>query len=102
MSLILLINSCQTYKTTSTAEAIAAIHNTLDNWHKAAAEAKYDFYLAQMISDGVFIGTDPNENLQNDASKAFVKPYFDKGKAWSFSSVKRNIYLNEKTRYCLV
>ncbi|HEX8577902.1 MAG TPA: nuclear transport factor 2 family protein [Flavobacterium sp.] len=94
--LILIFNSCQSYKTISTAEATAAIHNTLDNWHRAAAEAKYDLYFAQMTSDGVFIGTDPNENWQNDAFRAFAKPYFDKGKAWSFSSVKRNVYFNEK------
>lgn len=94
--LVLLFNSCETYKTISAAEEKAVIHATLDNWHKAAAEAKYDLYFAQMTSDGVFIGTDPNENWQNNAFKAFAKPYFDKGKAWYFFSVKRNIYFNEE------
>lgn len=94
--LVLVFDSCQTYKTVSATEETAAIHNVLDNWHKAAAEAKYDLYFAQMTSDGVFIGTDPNENWQNNAFRAFAKPYFDKGEAWSFTSVKRNIYLNEK------
>ncbi|HEX8576828.1 MAG TPA: nuclear transport factor 2 family protein [Flavobacterium sp.] len=94
--LSLLFNACQTYKRVSVAEATVAVNNTLDNWHKAAAEAKYDLYFDQMTSDGVFIGTDPNENWQNDAFRAFAKPYFDKGKAWSFTSVKRNVYFNEQ------
>ena len=47
-----------------------------------------------MTSDGVFLGTDATENWQNEAFKAFSKPYFDKGKAWSFTAVDRNIYVD--------
>ncbi|WP_047418417.1 nuclear transport factor 2 family protein [Cellulophaga sp. Hel_I_12] len=72
-----------------------AIHTTLDNWHKAAASANFDDYFALMTSDGVFIGTDATENWQNIAFRKFSKPYFDAGKAWSFSSLERHIYLND-------
>ena len=48
-----------------------------------------------MTQDGVFIGTDAMENWQNDEFRAFSKPYFDQGKAWSFTAVQRNIYLSE-------
>ena len=48
-----------------------------------------------MTKDGVFIGTDATENWQNDAFRAFSKPYFDNGKAWSFNVVQRNIYVSE-------
>lgn len=45
-----------------------------------------------MTQDGVFLGTDATENWQNEDFRAFSKPYFDKGKAWSFSTLERNIY----------
>ena len=48
-----------------------------------------------MTDDGVFIGTDATENWQNKAFREFSKPYFDKGKAWSFTAVERNIYVGD-------
>ena len=70
------------------------INITLDSWHKAAAKADYPTYFNLMTSNGVFIGTDPTENWQNEAFKVFAKPYFDKGKAWDFTPLERNIYLS--------
>ncbi len=72
------------------------VNTLLDDWHLAAANADFDSYFDKMTNDGVFIGTDATENWQNEAFKEFSKPYFDKGKAWSFSAVERNIYLNDK------
>ena len=70
------------------------IERQLDAWHLAAAEADYDAYFSLMTGNAVFIGTDATENWQLDAFKQFSKPYFDKGKAWSFQAVERNIYLD--------
>ncbi len=71
------------------------IENTLDSWHKAAAEANFEAYFDKMTDDSVFIGTDATENWQNKAFKTFSKPYFDQGKAWNFKAVERNIYVNK-------
>ena len=71
------------------------INRVLDGWHLAAAEADFDAYFNKMTQDGVFIGTDAMENWQNDEFRAFSKPYFDQGKAWSFTAVQRNIYLDD-------
>ncbi len=71
------------------------INATLDSWHKAAANAEFDNYFSYMTSNGVFIGTDATENWQLDAFKTFSKPYFDKGKAWNFTSLQRNIYFDK-------
>jgi len=71
------------------------IDATLTNWHKAAAEANFEAYFNLMTKDGVFIGTDATENWQNEDFRAFSKPYFDKGKAWSFTALERNVYLSE-------
>ncbi|MCG1035404.1 nuclear transport factor 2 family protein [Polaribacter sargassicola] len=66
----------------------------LDNWHKAAAEANFENYFNLMDSVSVFIGTDASENWNKKEFKAYSKPYFDKGKAWSFKALERNIYTN--------
>jgi hypothetical protein len=71
------------------------IANTLDSWHKAAAEAKYDNYFSLMTSEAHFIGTDATENWDRKSFEAFSKPYFDKGKAWKFVALQRNIYLGK-------
>jgi hypothetical protein len=75
------------------------INKVLINWHQAASEANFDTYFGYMASDGVFIGTDATENWQNKAFKAFSKPYFDKGKAWSFTTLERNIYIDESSKF---
>ncbi len=71
------------------------ITNLLDNWHKAAAEAKFDAYFNAMADVSIFIGTDATENWNKKQFQAFAKPYFDKGKAWNFKAIERNIYFSE-------
>ncbi|WP_318312209.1 nuclear transport factor 2 family protein [Flagellimonas crocea] len=71
------------------------IDEVLDAWHMAAANADFDAYFGKMTEDGVFLGTDAMENWQNEEFRSFSKPYFNKGKAWNFTAVQRNIYVNE-------
>ena len=47
-----------------------------------------------MDSISIFIGTDASENWDLNKFKSFSKPYFDKGKAWSFETLERNVYVN--------
>lgn len=70
------------------------INTTLDAWHKAAAEAKFDIYFNFMAEESIFIGTDATENWNKKAFMAFAKPYFDKGKAWNFTALERHIYFD--------
>ncbi|UGU14421.1 nuclear transport factor 2 family protein [Sinomicrobium kalidii] len=74
------------------------INKVLDAWHKAAADADFDAYFDHMTEDAVFIGTDATENWKGKAFKTFAKPYFDRGKAWSFTALERNVYLAAGTR----
>ncbi len=76
-----------------------AIASTLDAWHEAAAQANFETYFGLMTEDAVFLGTDATENWQNQEFKTFSKPYFDRGKAWSFSAVERNIYLDNTNEF---
>lgn len=73
----------------------ATVTTLLNNWHKAAAEAKFDTYFNMMSDESIFIGTDATENWNKKAFMAFAKPYFDKGKAWSFTTLERNIYFSK-------
>lgn len=70
----------------------AQINQTLDAWHKAAAEANYNGYFDMLTDDSVFIGTDATENWNKPAFQAYAKPHFDKGKAWNFTPLERHIY----------
>lgn len=71
------------------------INTVVDAWHLAAAEAQFDAYFKLMTPNAVFIGTDASENWSKDAFMQFCKPYFDRGKAWDFTAVQRNVYLSE-------
>lgn len=71
------------------------INATLDSWHNAAANAQFELYFSYMTANGIFIGTDATENWQNDTFRVFSKPFFDKGKAWNFKVLERNIYFNK-------
>lgn len=80
--------SCSSYR----AIPESTVNQVIDHWHKAAADADFDTYINLMTTDAVFIGTDATENWQLAEFKRFAKPYFDRGKAWSFTSIERNIY----------
>lgn len=67
----------------------------LNNWHKAAAEARFDDYFEALDEQSVFIGTDATENWDKPAFMKFAKPYFDRGKAWNFTVLERHIYLSK-------
>ena len=74
------------------------ITTILDNWHKAAAAANYEAYFGAMSEESIFIGTDATENWNKKQFQAFAKPYFDKGKAWNFKAIERNIYFSENRK----
>lgn len=71
------------------------VEEALDAWHLAASEADFDAYFGLMTNNAIFIGTDASENWGLEEFKAYAKPHFDKGKAWSFKAVERNVYLNK-------
>ncbi len=75
------------------------ITSVLDQWHKAAADASFDTYFSLMDQQSIFIGTDAEELWNKQEFMDFAKPYFDRGKAWSFTSVERNIYMDENQKY---
>ena len=85
----------QTEKPVDTQQLISSADSLLTEWHIAAAEANYSNYFNAMDSVSIFIGTDYTENWTKKEFENFSKPYFDRGKAWSFSAIDRNIYTSD-------
>ena len=77
---------------TESKKQIAAM---LDSFNIAAANADYTRYFNFYTEDATFNGTDATENWDKAAFMAWAKPFFDKKKAWNFTSIKRNIYFGK-------
>jgi ketosteroid isomerase-like protein len=68
-----------------------SVNAILDDWHKAAAQADEARYFGHFTPDAVFMGTDATERWTRDEFRTWAKPYFTKGKAWSFTSTRRGV-----------
>jgi hypothetical protein len=73
----------------------ASINKVLNNWHKDAATTNFKNYFNALDSDAIFIGTDAKEHWNKNEFKKFSKPFFDRGKAWNFTPLNRNIYFQK-------
>ena len=71
------------------------IASLLDSFNIYAGKADYNNYFKYYADDAIFIGTDANERWDKAGLMAWSKPFFDKGKAWNFTSLKRDIYFDE-------
>ena len=87
------VNTFAQKKQTETTEK-AAINTLLDSWHKAASDANFKEYFSALSENSIYIGTDATENWTKKEFEIWAKPYFDKGKAWSFTALQRNIYFS--------
>ena len=90
----LVVIGCKSKQVANQINHESEINLVIDNWHQAAAEANFNLYFNAMTEDAIFIGTDATENWNKPAFIQFAKPYFDKGKAWSFTKLERNIYFS--------
>ncbi|MBC35516.1 MAG: hypothetical protein CL663_05685 [Bacteroidetes bacterium] len=72
------------------------INNLIETWHQAATDADFDTYFACMTESSYFIGTDASEKWNTNEFKAFCKPIFDRGSAWEFKTIKRQIFISEQ------
>ncbi|MCO6147765.1 nuclear transport factor 2 family protein [Flavobacterium sp. NRK1] len=80
---------------TNKADETKTINVLLDNWHNAAAKADYNGYFSKIADDGIYIGTDANENWDKKAFATFSGPYFISGKAWDFKALERHVYFSK-------
>lgn len=100
---LVLVSSCKTSKSIITKDDKTTIkteiNQILNDWHLAATDANFNNYFGKMDSISVFIGTDASENWTKKQFANFSKPYFDKGKAWDFKTLERNVYVSEQGNF---
>ena len=96
-AVIIVFSACENKKTNADNINVAAekeaVNTMLNAWHKSASEASFDSYFTSMAKASVFIGTDASENWRKADFKKFSKPFFDRGEAWDFKSLERNVYI---------
>jgi ketosteroid isomerase-like protein len=91
---VIMLAGCSS-NSTNTEKESKAIGTMLDDWHSAAAKADYNAYFKLMADDAIFIGTDAGENWNKKDFMVWAKPFFDKGKAWSFTSMQRHLFFDK-------
>jgi hypothetical protein len=69
----------------------AAVGSVIDEMHALANKADEAGYFALFADNAVFLGTDGKERWTIPEFRAFAHPYFQRGRAWSFRSVRRTI-----------
>jgi uncharacterized protein (TIGR02246 family) len=69
----------------------AQVSAVLEDWHAAAAAADEARYFGHFTRDAVFLGTDGTERWTRDQFRAWAKPFFARGKAWSFRALSRHV-----------
>lgn len=75
------------------------VEKVLDDLNSFAAKADFKNYFSLFATESTFIGTDASEIWNKKEFMDYAKPYFDKGKAWSFKSLKRNISFSKDGKY---
>ena len=90
----LILIGCKSTQPKNSENVKSEINLILNDWHKAAAEANFEAYFGAMSEDAIYIGTDPTENWNKEEFIKFAKPYFDRGRAWNFTPLERNIYFS--------
>lgn len=86
---------CNAPAAVDTANEKKQIITMLDSFNTAAAKADFKTYFDFYADDAVFTGTDATERWVKPAFMTWAKPFFDRGRAWSFTSIQRNIYFDK-------
>ena len=92
--LLLVLSACGSKKSVALTED-QKIEKFLNDWHKAAATANFNNYFDALADDAIFICTDATEYWNKTQFEAYAKPHFDKGKAWSFTTLDRNLHYSD-------
>ena len=75
------------------------VSKVLDDLNVYAATADFKNYFNLYAEESTFVGTDATEVWNKKEFMVCAKPFFDKGKAWSFTSLKRNISFSKDGNY---
>lgn len=83
-----------TYEQNTSSET-KKINLNMDDWHLAATNANAEKFFSIMSDSCIYKGTDKTERWTKAEFYTFAKPFFDKGKAWDFKPLERNIRFDD-------
>lgn len=75
------------------------VNQVLDDLNTYAAQANFTKYFDLFAEESNFAGTDATEVWNKKEFMAYARPHFEKGKAWNFTSLKRNITFSKDGSY---
>lgn len=67
----------------------------LDDYHDAAAKADENRYFSHFTDDAIFMGSDATERWTKSEFQTWAKPFFSRGKAWTFHATRRVIHVDD-------
>lgn len=91
---LLLIGCAPSPSPVDAAREQTEIGRVINDFHDAAAHADEARYFGHLTREAVFLGTDATERWDREAFRVYAHPYFARGKAWSFRSVRRAIWID--------
>lgn len=80
-------------------EAEKEVNMLMNNWHKAAATGDSKVFFGSMADNGIYIGTDATERWTKDEMEVWSKKYFDRGSAWDFKTIERQVHISTNGQY---
>ena len=100
---LIFLQSCSFQKNEESGSGLSVVsqehlNNLLDSFHLTAAQADFEKYFNYYTPDAIFTGTDANKRWDKKQFMAYAKPYFDRGKAWNFTSLERHIYTDPSNK----
>ena len=75
------------------------VNKVLDDLNLYASAADFKNYFDLYAEESTFIGTDANEIWTKKEFMDYARAPFERGKAWSFTSLKRNITFSNDGKY---
>lgn len=75
------------------------IHQFMDAWHEAAANADETTFFGSMTADAIYLGTDASERWKRDELRKWSERFFERESAWNFTPVRREVYFSEDGQY---
>ena len=75
------------------------VSKVLDDLNLYASKADFKNYFNLYAEESTFLGTDANEIWTKKEFMEYARAPFEKGKAWTFTSLKRNITFSNDGKY---
>lgn len=91
-------NTLTSHIDNSDSTLVQSVNIFVNDWHSLASNADLG-YFDKIADNGIYIGTDATELWNKDEFFQWSKKYFERGNAWSFTTIERNVYFSNDKQY---